>query len=127
MKLNCYQTSIPFGIETNNKSVFIRVKVSEDLKNIILNLEEKLDKDKLKVSAISSLRNFDLLKIKVKKFKGNLNYKISYKNQYLKTISEIDKNDVLDIKFSINNPFTYFYENKTYTGLSIYLDEIILF
>jgi len=126
MNLVCFKTSIPFGIETNQNSTFIKVKLNEELKDIILNLENQLDKDKIKVSAITSRKNFDLLKIKIKKIKNILNYKISYNNQYLKTLNEIDKNDILDIKFSINQPFTYHYQNKIYTGLSIYLDEIIL-
>ena len=130
MELVCFKTYIPFGLETNGKSYFIRLKLDEShekLKEIITNLEMKLDKEKEKVLSIQKLNKFDVLKVKVKCFKNNLHYKINYNGEYLKRLEEITKDDVLDVKFKINKNFTYSFKDKIYTGLSIYLDQIILY
>ena len=138
MDLNINNTICPFGLKELNDNYYLFCILNNNnkdhikIKKKIYNLEKKIKNEKKNKNYffkknLYKYKKDSLIKIRIKKLKKNLNYDVEYKNNYnyLKTIHNIEKTDVISLNLKIGNTYIKKYQNNYIISFPLNLSKII--
>ena len=143
IKINLKKVFLPFGLDQEYDNYYLKFELDEknyehnDFLMFIKKLEEKITidfqckNDEFKPIMKTRENKKDLLICRLKKFKNNIQIQIKFqdeKNNYLKTVFDLDKNIFVDIELELNNlwDFRKNSEENNKLGLIINISKIYI-